>query len=76
MRSKVRISLSANNSLELARQRSQIITRSVWRERFIRIRDLPDRGRYMKWPCLGGITRHKKSPSYHRLFLFFIKAMC
>jgi hypothetical protein len=60
MRSKVRIPLGANNFLGPARRRSRSIIRSVWRGRFTRVRGLPDRGGFTKWPCLGGVPRHKK----------------
>jgi len=42
MRSKVRIPLSANNSLSLAYRQSRSITRSVWRGRFTQVRRLPN----------------------------------
>jgi hypothetical protein len=60
MRSKVQISLGANNSLGPARRRSRSITRSVWMGHSTRVQGLPDKGGYMKWPCLGGVHCHKK----------------
>jgi hypothetical protein len=54
------VHLGANNFLGPACRRSRSITRSVWRERFTRVRGLPDKGGFTKWPCLGGVPRHHK----------------
>jgi len=39
----------------------------VWRGCFIRVRGLPDRDGYTKWPCLEGVPRHKKKKFEKRL---------
>jgi hypothetical protein len=62
MRSKVRIPLGSNNSLEPVHWRSQSITRSVWRGHFIRIRGFPDRDGTQSGLTLEGflVIRKKK----------------
>jgi hypothetical protein len=61
-----------NSLLRLVRRWSPSIIRFVWRERFTWVWDLPDKGRYMKYSCLGGVICHnlkKKKKNFSTLLL-------